>query len=179
MSAERVLGSELSGPLRTFFDFWNSLPKKDLLPQLSDLQGRMPPDVAPYVAIVDVRGPEDAPIRFFGTQLAERAAFDPTGKMVADLYAPELRPAVHRLLWEAVRRPVGYLSHRRLVGREGFANVHPSVGLPIEIEAPTLRGIVNFTRSLAPMEHLTLDRAHLVQQMTLAGWVDIGAGIPE
>jgi hypothetical protein len=178
MNAQPTETGELSGPLRTFFDFWNSLPKQGLLPQLSDFFDRVPPELAPYLAIVDVRGPGEAPIRFFGTQLVDRAAFDPTGMTVADLYPEELRPLVHGLLWETVRRPVGYLSHRKIVGRHGFVNVHPSVGLPVEIPTSGVRGVVNYSRSVIASNRFTDDKAHLVQEMRIERWIDIGAGVP-
>ncbi|MGE4063395.1 MAG: hypothetical protein AB7E79_08505 [Rhodospirillaceae bacterium] len=169
---------ELKGPLRAFFDFWRALPKTHLLPTLADFLDRVPPELAPFLAIVDVRGPEDASIRFFGTQLVDRAAFDPTGMTVGDLYAEKLRPAVHRLLWEAVTRPVGYLSHRKIVGRTGFVDVHPSCGLPIDIPTSSVRGVVNYSRSVIASAREIDDKAHLVQDMKLDKWLDIGAGVP-
>lgn len=178
MNATPTPAGDLSGPLRAFFDFWWSLPKQGLLPRLSDVFDRMPPEIAPYLAIVDVRGPEESRIRFFGTQLVDRTAFDPTGMTVAELYSEELRPVVHRLLWETIQRPVGYLSHRKIVGRNGFVNVHPSVGLPVEIPTSRVRGVVNYSRSVLGANHILEDRAHLVQEMTLDRWLDIGAGIP-
>lgn len=168
----------LTGPLRSFFDFWQSLPKASLLPRLSDFLDRVPPELAPFLAIVDVRGPEEVPIRFFGTALVDRAAFDPTGMTVRDLYSEELRPMVHRLLWETVTRPVGYLSHRKIVGRNGFVNVHPSCGLPLEIPTSRVRGVVNYSYSRIATDRELDDKASLVQEMKLDRWIDIGAGVP-
>jgi len=170
--------AELKHPLRGFFDFWNSLPKTNLLPRLADFLDRVPPGLAPYLTIVDVRGPAEAPIRFFGTQLVDRAAFDPTGMTVGDLYSDELRPLVHRLLWAAVTHPAGYLSHRKIVGRNGFVNVHPSCGLPIEIPTSRVRAVVNFSHAVAAAEREIDDKACLVQEMKLDRWIDIGAGVP-
>ena len=170
--------TELDGPMRAFHAYWDSLPKTGLIPTLADFLDRAPPELAPYLAIVDVRGPQDTKIRFFGTQLVERAAFDPTWMTVAQLYPDALRAKVHALLWETVTRPVGYLSHRTIVGRSGFVNVHPSLGLPIDIPTSGVRGVVNYSRSMATGSHLVEDRAHLVQEMTLERWVDVGAGTP-
>ena len=171
-------GAALKGPLRDFFDFWHALPKTNLLPRLADLLDRMPPQIAPYLSIVDVRGPEQAPIRFFGTQLVDQAAFDPTGMTVGELYSDALRPLAHRLLWTAATRPVGYLSHRKIVGRYGFVNVHPSCGLPIDIPTSGVRGVVNYSHTVTAGREID-DKAYLVQEMKLDSWIDIGAGMPE
>ncbi len=168
----------LSDPLRAFHAYWDSLPKTNLIPKLSDFLDRMPPELAPYTAIVDVRGPQDTKIRFFGTQIVERAAFDPTWMTVAQLYPEALRPKVHALIWETVTRPVGYVSHRTIVGRSGFVNVHPSLGLPIDVPTAGVRGVVNYSLSLATGSHLVEDRAYLVQEMAVDRWIDVGAGVP-
>lgn len=168
----------ISGPLRAFHAYWDSLPKTNHIPKLSDFLDHVPPELAPYLVIVDVRGPQDTKIRFFGTQLVERTAFDPTWMTVAQLYDDGLRAQVHQMLWESVTRPAGYLSHRKIVGRSGFVNVHPSLGLPIDIPTSGVRGVVNYSHSLASGSHLMEDRAHVVQEMTLERWIDIGAGVP-
>jgi hypothetical protein len=177
MNIESVRAA-LKDPLRNFFDFWQALPKTNLLPQLADLLDRMRPEIAPYLSIVDLRGPENAPVRFFGTQLVDQAAFDPTGMTVGELYSDELRPLVHRLLWTAVTHPVGYLSHRKIVGRHGFVNVHPSCGLPIEIPTSGVRGVVNYSHTVTTTDREIDDKAYLVQEMKLDRWLDIGAGVP-
>jgi hypothetical protein len=169
---------EMPGPIGAFVAYWNSLPKTGLLPQLSDFFDSVPPDLAPYMIIVDVLSAATTKIRFFGTQLVDAAAFDPTGMSVGDLYPAELRPAVHGLLWTASQRPAGYLSRRKIIGRSGFVNVHPSVGLPIEIPTSSVRGVVNFSRAAAGASHVAEDRAHLVQEMKLERWIDLGAGTP-
>jgi len=169
---------DMPGPLGAFLAFWNSLPKTGLLPQLSDFLDSVPPDLAPFMAVVDIRDPETTKIRFFGTQLVEKAAFDPTGMTVGDLYDDNLRPQVHNLLWTCIQRPVGYLSRRKIVGRSGFVNVHPSVGLPIEIPTSGVRGVVNYSSTAGSASHMVEDRAHLVQEMNLERWIDLGAGAP-
>jgi hypothetical protein len=173
-----VRASEIAGPIGAFVAYWRSLPKTGLLPQLSDFFDHVPADLAPYVMVVDVPGPETAKIRLFGTQLVDSAAFDPTGMTVADLYEKALRPEVHRLLWASSQKPAGYLSRRKIVGRGGFVNVHPSVGLPVEIPTSRLRGVVNYSRAVSAGNHVVEDRACLVQEMHLEQWIDLGAGAP-
>jgi hypothetical protein len=169
---------EMPGPIGAFIAYWDSLPKKGLLPQLSDFFDSVPPDLAPYMAIVDIQAPDMAKIRFFGTQLVDSAAFDPTGMTVADLYDATLRPQVHAMLWACSRKPAGYLSRRKIIGRSGYVNIHPSVGLPIEIPTSGVRGVVNYSRSAGGAGHVVEDRASLVQEMKLERWIDLGAGVP-
>ena len=97
---------------------------------------------------------------------------------VADLYDETLRPQVHGMLWACSQRPVGYLSRRKIIGRSGFVNVHPSVGLPIEIPTSGVRAVVNFSRASGGRSHVAEDRAYLVQEMKLERWIDLGAGAP-
>ena len=168
----------LQGSIRAFYDFWQSLPKTEHLPCLADLLDRMPPDLAPHMVIADVLGPTATKIRYFGTRLAEIAAFDPTGRAVGDIYAPDLRDSMHLLVWMATRRPAGYLLRRKIVGRGDFVNVHSSLGLPIEVPTSGVRAVVNLSHPGGPVNATTDDRALLVQEMKLERWVDIGAGVP-
>ena len=168
----------LLGPVRAFYDFWHSLPKTGHLPCLADLLDRMPPDLAPHTIIADVLGPTATKIRYFGTRLAEIAAFDPTGRAVGDIYAPDLRDSMHLLVWMATRRPAGYLLRRKIVGRGDFVNVHSSLGLPIEVPTSGVRAVVNLSQPGGPVNATSDDRALLVQEMKLERCVDIGAGVP-
>lgn len=165
------------GPLRGFYDYWASLPKTNHLPRLGDFFDHVPPAFAPYVAIVDVMGPAETRIRLFGTRLVERVEFDPTGLPVSALYAAHLRDELHDLLWTAVRRPVGYLSRRKIVVRGGYVNEHPSLGLPVEIPTSGVRGVIAFSRSIIESAKIDRDKSPLVQEMKLDRWIDVGAGV--
>jgi hypothetical protein len=173
-----TLPTELPEPLRPFFVYWASLPKTDLLPTLADFFDHVPPALAPYLAIADVLGPDEARLRFFGTRLVERAEFDPTGAAVAEVYAENLRKKIHEVMWTAVQRPVGYVLRRTIVVRSGFLNAHFSLGLPVEIPTSKLRAVIAFTPGTAEARMIDRGEDTLVQEMTFERWVDIGAGAP-
>ncbi len=173
-----VSSSALPEPLRPFFTYWDSLPKAGLLPKLADFFDSVPPSLAPYLAIADVRGPEEARLRFFGTRLVERAEFDPTGLAVAAVYAEPLRKQIHDVMWTAVQKPVGYVVRRTIVVRSGFLNEHLSLGLPVEIPTSQVRGVIAFTPGVADVQMIDRRADTLVQEITFERWVDVGAGAP-
>ncbi len=180
-----MLPSELPEPLRAFFAYWNSLPKVNPLqgegaplPRLADFFDRVPPPIAPYLAIADVLAPDQARLRLFGTRLVERAEFDPTGLSVAALYAESARKRIHDILWTCVRRPVGYVLHRTIVVRSGFLNENLSLGLPVEVPTSKVRAVIAFTHGIAEAQMIDRGEDTLVQDIKLGGWVDIGAGAP-
>lgn len=179
MNVLHGLPDDVEAPLRSFFAYWDSLPKTHLLPTLADFFDRVPPDLVPYVAIVDVRGPAETHIRFFGTQLVERVEFDPTGLAIAGLYAERLRAAVHGMLWRAVTQPAGYFARRRIVTGRGLVNEHPSMALPIAIPTSGVRGVASFSRAVTESKGLQAETEHIVQEMKMDRWLDIGAGVPE
>lgn len=178
MAQENDQSGAMTGPMQAFLAYWHSLPKTNHIPKLADFFDSVPPTLAPYLAIADVHGPVAARIRLFGTHLVEQASCDPTGMPVAPLYRKHLRATLHKVLWTVVSHPVGYVSHRKIVGRNGFVNVHPSLGLPIDIPTSGLRAVVNYSGALVTGEYLGEDRAHLVQEMEFDRWIDIGAGVP-
>lgn len=176
VSRAAVLPESTHAPLRAFFDYWNALPKTGFLPKLGDFFDHVPPEMAPYVAIVDVRALGETRIRLFGTQLVERVGFDPTGLNVDDLYAEYLRPQVNAMLWEAVSRPAGYLAWRRIVTPGGIVNEHPSIGLPIDVPTSRLRAVLTYSRAITEARSVAFEKALLIQEMKVETWVDLGAG---
>ncbi len=179
MTEVLLSGAEaLAEPLRGFYAYWNSLPKQGALPRLSDFFDHVPPAYAPYLAIVDVHGPQEARIRLFGTRLVDRAEFDPTGLSVANIYTESLRRKIHDVMWAAVQTPCGYLVHRTIVVRSGFLNEHVSLGLPVEIPTSKVRGVITLTHGVVDARMIDRGTDTLVHELRLDRWIDLGAGGP-
>ena len=162
-----------------FYAYWLSLPKKDLLPNLSDYLDHAPMKLQARVGIVDVISPTESRIRFYGTGLSKVTGVDPTGATVTTLYSADLKGLSDSILWQAVVMPVGYICIRDTRTKDG-ATVHsPSICLPMKNGEQPARLVVNYS-NMSAIEAVTDfdDQPRLVIGWKLVHWIDIGAGTP-
>lgn len=147
---------------------------------MSDYLDRAPAKLQPYVGIADVFGPEAMTVRLFGTQLVERARFEPTGQSLGVLYDPVIRARMFALVCSAVTQPAGYLCTRRVVAKSGIVAINPSIGLPIVVANRAYRSLITYS-VFGPMipELAPQDKFEVVITISLDAWIDLGAGRPD
>ncbi|MCB2106101.1 MAG: PAS domain-containing protein [Rhodobacteraceae bacterium] len=165
--------------VNAFWAYWVSLPKQGAVPHLSDYLDRVPPNLQPTVAIVDVYSPVDMRVRLFGTALVDLIAVELTGREALSIYAPESHAAAGSMAWEAVNRPCGYLCKRHFRSHAGMMVTAPGIALPVESNRFECRTVINFTNlSQAVMSLGAEPKLQVVHDIEHVGWIDIGAGTP-
>lgn len=163
-----------------FYTYWLSLPKTNLLPDLSDYFDHVPPHLQPFVGIVDVFSKTETRVRLYGTGLSARTGADPTGESVSVLYSDRLKALSASILWETVSRPVGYLCVRDTQSRSGLTLRSPSICLPMKNKNEPVRLLINYSH--VPQVDLSATPPAQPRHVTgwqLTHWIDVGAGVPE
>jgi hypothetical protein len=175
-----LAGADIPDSIHEFFGYWNGLPKRGLVPRLEDYLDHAPPRLQPYVGIADVLSPYETRMRLFGTGLVDLAGTDPTGGSMQLLYAEPARSKMLRMVWLTVTQPVGYLCIRTVLSTGGRVIQNPSICLPLDVPTSALKSVITFAyQADVRPEFADGERLHLVQDLRLVDWIDIGAGVPD
>jgi len=162
-----------------FYDYWLSLPKKDLLPNLSDYLDHAPMKLQARVGMVDVVSPTESRVRFYGTGLSKVTGVDPTGATVTTLYSDDLKALSNSILWQAVGMPVGYICIRDTRAKNGLTVHSPSICLPMKNAEKPTRLVVSYSNLSTNGSATDFDdQPRLVTGWKLVHWIDVGAGTP-
>jgi len=160
-----------------FFDYWNSLPKTDFVPDRSDFNPADIPGLMRAVTILEIWSRARVEMRLAGTGVCGVMGFDPTGMNMLEVQEAPARVRYLRLLEEQVTRPCG---------RAHVMRARQADGAIIRVEVVTL-----------PMRYALAGRDMLLSyfgEIELVGfgeesyrilayedteWIDIGAGVPD
>jgi hypothetical protein len=166
--------------IASFWDCWNGLPKRDLVPRLSDYLDGASPHLQPSVVIADVYSPDILRMRLFATRLVEIAGMDLTGLDSLSVYARDIRKRAGTIVHESANHPCGYLSIRYIRTYSGRMIRAPGICLPLLTDRPDSKTVVNFTSLPEDSKALARDdKIELVQGLELVRWIDIGHGLPD
>jgi hypothetical protein len=162
-----------------FFAYWSSLPKKDLIPNLSDYLDNAPAKLQPNVAIVDLYSPQEMWLRLLGTALTDVVG-ERTGTNANVLYNGDVRQNALSVGWMAVGHPCGYIVNRVLRTKFGHLLDVPGLALPIRTAKVGAKSLVSY--NVLPSSNSGLakdDQVETVQQFGKPAWLNIGAGVPD
>ncbi len=162
----------------SFWEFWNGLPKQDLIPHLRDYLDQVPPHLQPNVVIMDVYSDKDMQVRLTGTAVVEFAG-EMTGSHAESLYSGETRRVALAMVWKAVNHPCGYGVTRVLRNNLGRLVDSGSLVLPLETESSDCKTVVGYNELPEKITGIASKKQiEAVQEVKSRQWIDIGAGIP-
>ncbi|MSO98870.1 MAG: PAS domain-containing protein [Rhodospirillaceae bacterium] len=162
-----------------FYDHWASLPKRGLMPHLSDYLDRAPARLQPNVVIIDVSSPDEMIIRLFGTNIVDISGRELTTKSLHSVFAPQIWPDSCKRIWKAVTQPAGYYCIRG-VRSSGDRMLHsPSVCLPVASGTGGRYCFMSYSIFPAASTMMLDERPDIVLSLELLHWIDIGAGVPK
>lgn len=163
-----------------FADYWNSLPKRDLIPSRADfdpcLQG---PILSTYI-IHELVSPEMVRIRLAGTKMREGFGMDPTGRNYLDFVEPARRAKASRAIFLVCEQPCGMLVKLKSKTQTGRMYMNETFALPMRDNEGRAR-LVYYQSNSAPLDgyrDATEDQL-VVLDIAKRIFIDIGAGIPE
>jgi hypothetical protein len=162
---------------RRFFEYWDRLPKTDLLPDRGSFNPGVIADLMPAVTILEVWSRERIDIRLSGTAVCKTMGFDPTGRNGLDLVAPEARDSYLRLIEEQISRPCGRRNVLRSRHASGLIMRTEVVTLPMRHARTGHSMILSFFSALDVVGIGEGGYAILSYEETQ--WLDIGAGVPD
>ncbi len=91
------------------YQYWLSKCSAGELPTKESIDLMEVYDVAPYVVVRDIIGdPQNFRVRFWGSGMTSQLGYDPTGKIVSELYSEEGVKELHQIYAAiiAIRNPV-------------------------------------------------------------------------
>ncbi|NKB45656.1 MAG: PAS domain-containing protein [Alphaproteobacteria bacterium] len=161
-----------------FWTYWNTLPKYDLVPHLSEYLDSVPPDLQPKVVLLDVSSPTDVTVRLTGTVVAEFVG-ELTGTKVEDVYQGKAREMAIKCAWISATHPCGYVVTRTVSSKGGLMFNSQALILPLKTDTPGSKTVVSFNER-PPLDDKkdTHDHVEAVIKYPRPTWLDIGAGTP-
>lgn len=175
-----TLPSALTGPSRRFFAEWHRWRGMGLVPQRSVVDTGKLGELLLRCLLLEIRGRDDIPICFAGSQVGEMLGISLAGRNYLDLTEPENRARRAALLFTEVAQPCAAVIYYWL--RTGNGAI-----LPVELVSAPLCADGEGTPSLVLACATPLVKgAATVQEVTPASYaegeglrfIDIGAGLP-
>lgn len=162
---------------RRFFNYWNSLPKTNFLPDRESFNPSHIPDLMRAVTILEIWSRARIEMRLAGTSVCESMGFDPTGINMLELQAPEMREDYLRLLEAQCARPCGRRNLLRARHADGTIIRTEVVALPMSHKRSGNPMILNYFSSIEAIgfgEH-----SYQILDREDTRWIDVGAGVPD
>jgi hypothetical protein len=114
-----------------FIDYWNALPKVDLIPSRRDFD---PCDQGPVLSsyvIHELESPEMIRVRLAGTGIRDQYGFETTGRNYLEFVEDWRRESASRSIFLVCEHPCGILASLRSETKSGMVMRNESVGLPM------------------------------------------------
>ncbi|HEY4345192.1 MAG TPA: PAS domain-containing protein [Parvibaculum sp.] len=162
---------------RRFFNYWDSLPKKNLVPDRKSFSPERIRDLMRAVTILEIWSRARIDMRLAGTAVCAAMGFDPTGANMLELQAPGTREAYLRLLEEQCNRPCGRRNLLTARHSDGTIVKAEVVTLPMSHEEAGHDMILSYFCSIETVgfgEH-----SYQILSREATHWIDIGAGVPD
>lgn len=174
----QILGEVLhtAGALQ-FFDYWNSLPKVNFVPDRKDFDPLKIRRLMPFVSILEIVSPDRVEMRLIGTDLVQRMGYDPTGQNYLDSFEPDSRPEYLKILYTQINHPCGRRSTLQTREKNGILSQVEVLALPM---SHMKSGHPLLMSCFARTESVGFDPGERkVRGLDDVVWIDIGAGLPE
>ena len=160
---------------RTFFGYWDSLPKKDLVTDRGDFSPGRIAALMPAVTILEIVSDDLILQRLTGTAICRALGFDPTGGNALDMMLAQLRPDYLALIGKQISTPCGRWNLIRS-RRDNLIDRVEVLALPMR-HAPTGHWMI--LSYFGTVESLSYDPGpYEILAYENTSWIDIGAGVP-
>ena len=160
-----------------FFAAWRGLSQTTLVPHYRDAFQQLPPDLLPWIAIVEEAPKGEYVIRFMGTARVEMWGRDLTGTNALAIMAPAIVQATRRNMEVILTHPCGlhHVSHYATPsGREAYME---NITVPAGNDPGAPRRLLNFVAEVSTITYG--EPAGEVRSVSARTWLDIGGGIPQ
>ncbi|MBA4208533.1 MAG: hypothetical protein C0454_03300 [Parvibaculum sp.] len=160
---------------RSFFGYWDSLPKQGFVPDRADFSPGRIAALMPAVTILEVVSDDLILQRLTGTGVCRALGFDPTGGNALDLMQPQVRPDYLNLIRQQISTPCGRWNLIRS-RRENLIERAEVLTLPMR-HGPTGHWmIISYFATVGSISYDPGPYEILAYENT--SWIDIGAGVP-
>lgn len=116
---------------RIFFEYWQSLPRKELVPSRFDFFPEDIPALLPFVTIFELVSKDDIRFRLAGTEVSKNAGFERTNTNYLDQVMPERRAKASEAFWSVYNTPCATRVIMEYTPESGVKRLIEGVGLPV------------------------------------------------
>jgi len=173
----QILGDVLqTAGAKQFYDYWDSLPKVNFVPDRKDFDPVAIHRPMPSVSMLEVTSPDSVMFRLIGTELVRRMGIDATGQNYLDFFPTDARATYLDIVNTQINCPCGRRSV--LKGREpsGILVRVEVLVLPMSYQAT---GHPLLVSCFAKEESIGFDpKESVIKGVEDVIWIDIGAGVP-
>ncbi|MEQ8814539.1 MAG: PAS domain-containing protein [Thalassobaculum sp.] len=165
---------------RAFAEYWEALPKFDLIPRRDAFRPEEVPRLLPNMVIHELVSPEMLRLRLVGSAVIEDYGQEITGRNYLDFVDEARRPKASRAIFEVCEHPAGMLVQLRSVTRAGRILTRESIAFPMRGDGD-VANLVYFCSSPArERDYTTAEGDHLkIMNVMQRFYIDIGAGRPD
>jgi hypothetical protein len=162
-----------------FVDYWDSLPKIDLIPSRRDFD---PCDQGPVLSsyvIHELETPEMIRIRLAGTGIRDQYGFETTGRNYLDFVEDWRRETASRSIFLICKHPCGLLASLRSETRSGMVMKNESVGLPMR-DNDGKPSLIYYQSNMIDLEAFREPSEDEILKLDIVDefYIDLGSGIP-
>ncbi len=163
----------------TFADYWQSLPKQDLIPSRLDFDPCTQGPILTTYIIHELISPEMIRIRLVGTRHREGFGVDPTGRNYLDFVEPKRRAKASRAIYLVCEHPCGMLVRLESKTQAGLVYMNETFALPMRDNDGKAR-LVYYQSNSAPLEEYRDSSSDKLEVLDIhkRTFIDIGAGVP-
>ncbi len=164
----------------TFADYWDSLPKQDLIPSRRGFDPGAQASVLNTFIIHELVSPEMIRIRLVGTKHREGFGSDPTGRNYLDFVEPKRRAKASRAIYLVCEQPCGMLVKLVSRTRTGLMYMNETFALPMRDNDGAAR-LVYYQSNSAPLDEYRDSSTDKLEVLDVHDrtFIDIGAGVPD
>ncbi|MCE9651361.1 MAG: PAS domain-containing protein [Parvibaculum sp.] len=162
---------------RRLFEYWQELPKRGLLPDVSGFDPSGIPLLLPTVTLIEVISFERLEFRWVGTGVVEAIGFDPTGQNYLDMQTDEAKALYLRLVEAQIGLPCGRQNILRMRHSDGVITRVEAVTLPMRDASSGHSLILSYFGTLDVVGFG--EGGYKVLDFENTKWIDIGAGVPD
>ena len=166
---------------KTFFDYWQKLPREGLVPDKSDFIPEDIPKLLPNIIIYELISENIIHTRLSGTALDARDGFIKTGKNYLDFVAPDRKKKASEAFWLLSNHPCAMRVISKFRSANGLVKEVESIGAPLNDQKTggkflyySSKEINLSTNVIQPLK----DELEIIT-VTQRDFIDIGGGIPE
>lgn len=162
---------------RQLFIHWDSLPKKELLPDRADLDPAAILPLMPTITILEIFSLERIDLRLAGTGVCETLGFDPTGRNYLEMQSPEAKALYLRLIEAQIGFPCGRRNILKMRHADGVVTRVEAVTLPMHHAASGHPMILSYFGTIDIVGFG--EGGYQILDFEDTEWIDLGAGTPD
>jgi hypothetical protein len=160
-----------------FFQYWDKLPKKNLVPDRSDFDPLKIVKLMPQIVMVEYHESNAPSFRLVGTEIVDRLGFDPSRKSYLSFMDQKLTAVFWSVSQAILSTPCGGYFRVKVKSAHGYTFDLDFLDLPMSNEQSGSQIILAHMAEIAVADSASQSETQILD-INSVGWIDIGSGCP-